>query len=69
MVPLTEEERKKQELEQNEEFMKYVKLYKVIKIPIANLKQKMKAEGKFQPVLLDLFIENKHEILASASYN
>lgn len=39
--------------------MKYVKLYKVVKIPLANLKQKMKAEGKFQPKLLDLFVDNR----------
>jgi hypothetical protein len=49
--------------------MKYVRLYKVIKIPLANLKQKMKAEGKFQPALMDLFVDSKHEIAASAAYN
>ncbi len=45
--------------------MKYVKLYRVIKIPLANLKQKMKAEGKFEPILMDLFVENKQEIIAT----
>ena len=49
--------------------MKYVKLYRVVKIPLANLKQKMKAEGRFEPVLLDLFVENKQEIAATQYYN
>ncbi|TNV79600.1 hypothetical protein FGO68_gene17056 [Halteria grandinella] len=66
---LTEEEKQKQSLEQNEEFMKYVKLYKVIKIPLANLKQKMKSEGKFEPKLLDLFVDNRSEVISSAAYN
>jgi hypothetical protein len=48
-MELTEEEKKKIELEQNEEFMKYIKLYKIVKVPLANLKQKMKAEGKYKP--------------------
>ena len=57
---LTEEERKKQELENNEDFMKLVKLHKIVKVPLANLKQKMKAEGKFDPILLDVS-DNKNE--------
>lgn len=40
--------------------MKYVRLYQVVRIPLANLKQKMRAEGKFQPVLLDLFVTDKN---------
>ena len=43
------------ELEQNEEFMKYIKRYK-IKIPLAALKQQMKAEGKFEPRYLDVIL-------------
>ena len=50
---MTEEEKLKMELEQNEEFMKYIKRYK-IKIPLAALKQQMKAEGKFEPRYLDV---------------
>ena len=42
------------ELEENEEFMKFVKLYKIVKVPLANIKQKMKAEGKYEPKLLDV---------------
>ena len=53
-MELTEEEKRKQELEQNEEFMKYIKLYKIVKVPLANLKQKMKAEGKYKPIDLDV---------------
>lgn len=51
---LTEEERKRQELENNDEFMKLVKLYKIVKVPLANIKQKMKAEGKYDPILMDV---------------
>jgi len=39
--------------------MKYVRLYKVIKIPLAQLKQKLKTEGRYQPILLDLFVDNR----------
>jgi len=39
--------------------MKYVKLYRIVKIPLANLKQKMKAEGRFEPVLIDLFVDTR----------
>ena len=49
--------------------MKYVKLYKVVKIPLANIKQKMKAEGKFQPKQMDLFVESRQDIIATAIYN
>ena len=49
--------------------MKYVKLYRVIKIPLANLKQKMKAEGKFEPGLLDLFVDNRYEVTSTQMYN
>ena len=56
---MTDEEKKKGELEQNAEFMKYVRLYRVIRVSAAQIKQKMKAEGKFQPKDLDLFIDNK----------
>ena len=49
--------------------MKYVRLYKVIRVSAAQIKQKMKSEGKFQPKDLDLFIENKQDIAASASFN
>lgn len=31
---LTEEERKKQELENNPDFAKYIKLYKIVKVPL-----------------------------------
>lgn len=34
--------------------MKIVKLYKVVKIPLANLKMKMKQEGKYEPALMDV---------------
>ena len=44
---MSEEEKKKMELEQNEDFMKFVKMYRVIKIPLSNIKQKLKQEGKF----------------------
>jgi hypothetical protein len=66
---MSEEERKRAELEGNEEFMKYVKLYRVVKIPLIQLKHKMKAEGKFQPILLDLFVDSEQEKAASAAYN
>jgi hypothetical protein len=54
MPEMTEEEKKKMELEQNEEFMKYVKLYKVVKIPLSALKMKIKQEGKFEAILMDV---------------
>jgi hypothetical protein len=34
--------------------MKYVKLYKIVKVSILSIKQKMKAEGKFEPKLMDV---------------
>jgi hypothetical protein len=49
--------------------MKYVRLYRVVKIPLINLKQKMKAEGKYQPKLLDLFVDKQQDIISSAAYN
>jgi len=42
------------ELEENEEFMKFVKLYKIVKVPLANIKMKMKQEGKYDPKLMDV---------------
>lgn len=51
---MSEEEKKKMELEQNEEFMKLVKLFKIVKVPIANIKMKMKQEGKYDPRFLDV---------------
>lgn len=54
MPEMSEEDKKRMELEQNEEFMKYVKLFKVVKIPLANLKMKIKQEGKFEPILMDV---------------
>ncbi len=49
--------------------MKYVKLYRVVKIPMANLKQKIKAEGKYAPKLLDLFANNQQDVISTANYN
>ena len=43
MQEMTEEERKKSELEQDEVFMKYYKAYKITK-NLALIKQKMKNE-------------------------
>lgn len=51
---MSEEEKKKMELEENEEFMKFVKLYKIVKVPLANIKMKMKQEGKYEPILMDV---------------
>eukprot|EP00347_Sterkiella_histriomuscorum_P024070 403332406 len=65
---MTEEERKRAELEENEEFMKLVKLHKIVKVPIANIKSKMRQEGKYDPKLFDLFISEK-DAAASAMYN
>ena len=64
---LTEEEKKKMELEKDEVFMKYVKIYKMTKV-LANIKIKMKAEGVYEPRLLDLFAEPK-DVKATESYN
>jgi len=41
------------ELEGNETFMKYVKIYNMTK-NLALIKQKMKAEGQFPPILIDV---------------
>jgi len=41
----------------DENFTKYIKMYK-LKIPIVNVKQKMKNEG-VDPDLIDLFIPEK----------
>ena len=49
--------------------MKFVRLYKVIKVPLGNIKQKMKAEGKYKPVDMDLFVDSKQEIISTAMYN
>jgi hypothetical protein len=71
MVPyeleMTEEEKKKAELEKDEVFMKYVKIYKMTKV-LASIKIKMKAEGLYEPKLLDLFAEPK-DVKATESYN
>ena len=64
---MTEEERKKFELEQNENFMKYYKAYKITK-NLALIKQKMKNEGMFEPILMDLFAEPS-DVRATAAYN
>lgn len=45
---MTEEERKKEELQNDENFKKYLTMYKV-KIPVINVKLKMKDEGIFDP--------------------
>jgi len=50
---MTEEERKKAELEADPDFMKYYKIYKITK-GLAVIKQKMKAEGRYEPALLDV---------------
>jgi hypothetical protein len=56
MPEMTEEERKKMELESDEAFMKLVKIYKMTK-SLANIKMKMKAEGIYEPKWMDLFAE------------
>lgn len=53
MAEMSEEERKKMELEQDEVFMKYYKAYKITK-NLANIKQKMKNEGIYEPKLMDV---------------
>ena len=35
---MSEEEKKKMELENDEDFMKYLKLFKIVKVPLANIK-------------------------------
>ena len=52
MPEMSEEERKRMELENDEVFMKYVKMYKITK-NLAGIKQKMKNEGMYEPVLID----------------
>lgn len=64
---LTEEEKKRAELEADEVFMKYVKVYKMTK-NLANIKLKMKAEGQYEPALIDMFAESA-DVKATASYN
>jgi hypothetical protein len=49
--------------------MKFVKLYKVIKVPLANIKQKMRAEGNYKPIDMDLFVDSQQEKISSAMYN
>lgn len=49
----TEEERKKEELQNNEDFGKYLKMYK-FKIPLINIKQKMREDGVFDPSLIEV---------------
>lgn len=62
---MTEEEKKKAELEGNETFMKYVKIYNMTK-NLALIKQKMKAEGQFEPILIDMFVKNPFDIKNTA---
>jgi len=66
---LTEDEKRKEELENDPNFMKFVKLYKVIKVPLANIKQKMRAEGNYKPIDMDLFVDSQQEKISSAMYN
>jgi hypothetical protein len=47
--------------------MKYVKIYKMTK-SLANIKIKMKAEGNYEPKLIDMFAE-PGDVRATASYN
>lgn len=37
--------------------MKFVKLFKVVKVPLINIKQKMKAEGKYDPKFMDVRVK------------
>jgi len=53
MPEMSEEERKKMELENDEVFMKYVKIYKITK-NLAVIKQKMRQEGNYEPKLIDV---------------
>ena len=64
---LTEEEKKKMELEADEVFMKYVKIYKMTK-SLANIKIKMRAEGNYEPKLIDMFADAA-DVRATALYN
>lgn len=64
---MTEEERKKMELEQDEVFMKYYKAYKITK-NLANIKLKMRQEGMYEPKLMDLFAEGM-DVRATQGYN
>ena len=66
---MTEDEKRKEELENDPNFMKFVKLYKVIKVPLANIKQKMRAEGNYKPIDMDLFVDSQQEKISSAMYN
>lgn len=49
----TEEERKKEELQDNEDFQKYMKMYK-FKIRLVQIKQKMREDGIFDPDLIEV---------------
>jgi len=60
---MSPEETKKMELEANDDFMKFVKLYKIVKVPLAAIKQKMKAEGLFDPVLMNVRFKNNKPIV------
>lgn len=53
MPEMSEEERKKMELENDEVFMKYVKIYKITK-NLGVIKQKMRQEGNYEPKLIDV---------------
>lgn len=50
---MTEDERKKDELQNNEDFQKYLRMYK-FKIKVLNIKQKMREDGVFDPNLIEV---------------
>lgn len=52
MPEMSEEEKKRMELENDEVFMKYVKGYKITK-NLAAIKTKMRNEGIYEPILID----------------
>lgn len=49
----TEEERKKEELQNNEDFAKYLKMMK-FKIRLIQIRQKMREDGLFDPELIEV---------------
>jgi hypothetical protein len=53
---LDPKEKRKRELEEDEDFKKYIKFLK-IKIPLVNIKRKMKEEG-LDPDDIDLFADS-----------
>jgi hypothetical protein len=44
------------ELRENPEFAKFIKFYKVLKVPLIQIKRKMKEAGVFDPDLIDVSI-------------